>query len=94
MTSSRQRIAAALVLLFTLSAPLAAQPAQEGRDFGSVLTHLWTHWASEIAGLWTVATLDGRGGCDPNGLVACGPSALDGRGGCDPDGLVACGPAS
>jgi hypothetical protein len=75
MTSSRRRIAAALVVLFALSAPLAAQPVERHRDFGSLLTTLWSHWTAEISALWSEETLDGRGGCDPNGLTACGPTS-------------------
>jgi hypothetical protein len=75
MTSTRRRNAAALALLFALSTPLAAQPAQNGRDFGGFLTTLWSRWTAEISALWPEATLDGRGGCDPNGLTACGPAS-------------------
>lgn len=75
MALSRHRIAAALVVLFALSAPVAAQPTQSGREFGSFLTAWWSHWTAEISALWSGETLDGRGGCDPNGLTACGPTS-------------------
>ncbi|HBL29962.1 MAG TPA: hypothetical protein DD490_24245 [Acidobacteria bacterium] len=80
-----RRLLALLVLLSTLSAPLAAQDAPHAVQAGW-FQKAWIRWAAPLVALWS----DGRGGCDPDG-GPCGQAQSsdplpEGRGGCDPDG--------
>ena len=62
MERPSRRILALLVLLWALSAPLAAQGAPHAALAGW-LQSVWTHITAPLAALW----IDGRGACDPDG---------------------------
>lgn len=88
--SSRRILA--LLLLSTLSAPLAAQSAPR-IPLADWLQRVWTGLTAPLTALWN----DGRGGCDP-GSGPCGETQSseplpEGRGACDPDGGP-CSPTS
>lgn len=102
-----RRVLPLILLLSTLSAPLAAQGTSRA-DLAGWLDGVWSRWMAPLSVLWNDGRgacdpdggpcwNDGRGGCDPNG-GPCGESPAseplpEGRGGCDPDGGP-CGPAS
>jgi hypothetical protein len=89
---SSRRLLVILILLATLSAPLAAQTSPH-TVLAGWLQSLWTRATAPLMSLWN----DGRGGCDPNG-GPCGEAQSteplpEGRGACDPDGGP-CSPTS